>query len=96
MVDSESTIYSHIGGVHSTEGETKGSFLLQGLTLREQATKWLQHSHQGMGKVESHAPVTDTGMCLSGCPLTKHSRHLPTYTIMFIIAFFSLFSYHSL
>ena len=58
MVDSESLLFTHILVVFTVwRVRVKGSFLLQGPTLREQATKWLHHRHQGRGKIESRASV---------------------------------------
>ena len=35
IVDSDSTVYSHIGGVHSMQGDGKGILILMGHTTKE-------------------------------------------------------------
>ena len=76
MVDSESTIYSRIGGVHSMEGESEGILLVTGPHTQGTGNKMATSQASGKGKDRKPCKCgsrTHSRVSFHGCPLNKHS-----------------------
>ena len=75
IVDSDSAVYSHIGGVHSIQGDGEGILIVMGHTTEE--ARGQVSTAQPSRKRKERKPCkcgsrTHSRVSFHGCPLNKH------------------------
>ena len=76
IVDSDSTVYSHIGGVHSIQGDGEGILIVMGHTTEEARgqVSTVQPSRKGKERKPCKCGSrTHSRVSFHGCPLNKLS-----------------------